>query len=152
MKVVATNKFAHKLYDIQEKFEAGIKLLGPEVKSIRNGNISLKEGYARIKRNELFLINVNIAEYKNSSLKNYDPKRDRKLLVHRNEINRLIGLQQQKGYTLVPLQTYFQGNKIKIEIGLGKGKRQYDKRDDIKKREANIAIDRAMKKSKLRIS
>ncbi|MDD5066242.1 MAG: SsrA-binding protein SmpB [bacterium] len=148
MKVIADNRNAFRLYEIEEKLEAGIQLLGDEVKSVRNNAVSLKEGYARVRKGELFLINVNISEYGNSSLAKYNPKRDRRLLVHKKEINRLAGLQERQGYTIVPLQVYFKGNKVKVEIGLGKGKRKYDKRDDIKKREAKRDIDRAMKKNK----
>lgn len=146
MKVVIINKNANRSYNIEEKIEAGIQLTGPEVKSIRQGSINIKEGYASISNNELFLHNVNIGKYKYYSLKNYNPKRKRKLLVHKSQIKRLIGKQQKKGYTIIPLQVYFQKDLIKIEIGIGKGKTRRDKRQDIKKREDNIAIDRAMKK------
>ena len=147
MKVIAVNKHANRLYNIEEKLEAGIQLIGDEVKSIRQGGISIKEGYARISNNELFLYNVNISAYKNSSLKNYDPKRKRKLLVHKNQIKRMIGKQQERGYTIVPLKAYFKKHLVKIEIGIGKGKTKIDKRQDIKKREDNVAIERAMKKN-----
>lgn len=150
MKAVVINKNAKRSYDIEEKIEAGIQLTGPEVKSVRQGSISIKEGYARINNNELFLYNVNISGYKNSSLKDYNPKRQRKLLVHKSQIKRMIGKQQEKGYTIIPLQVYFQKNLIKVEIGIGKGKSKIDKRQDIKKREDNIAIGRAMKKNLLR--
>lgn len=150
MKVIAINKQANRFYNIEETLESGIQLLGDEVKSLRNGSVSLKEGYARVKHDELFLINVHISEYKNSSLKSYDPKRDRRLLIHKKEIHRLIGKQQERGYTLVPMKMYFNGNKIKVEIGLGKGKSHVDKREDIKKKEDNMTIDRAMKKTLLK--
>lgn len=148
MKVVAQNKNANRLFQIEEKFEAGAVLLGDEVKSIRNNAIQLKEGYARVRQGELFLIGVNISAYGNSSLRAYNPRRDRKLLVHKREILRLSALQERQGYTMVPLQVYFKGNKAKFEIGVGKGKREYDKREDIKKREAKRDIDRAFKKSR----
>ncbi len=146
MKAVIINKYAKRSYDIEEKLEAGIQLTGPEVKSIRQGSINIKEGYARISNNELFLHNVNISKYKHCSLQTYNPRRKRKLLVHKSQIKRMIGKQQIKGYTIIPLQVYFQKGLIKIEIGIGKGKTRRDKRGDIKKREAKIAIGRAMKK------
>lgn len=147
MKVITINKQAQRSYTIEETLEAGIQLIGDEVKSIRQGSISIKEGYARVKNNELFLYNTHISEYKNSSLKEYNPKRERKLLIHKKQIKRLIGKQQEQGYTLVPLKVYLNKNLIKIEIGLGKGKSRIDKRQDIKKREDNVAIERAMKKN-----
>ena len=147
MKVIVVNKYAKRLYDIEEKLEAGIQLIGSEVKSIRQGSISVKEGYARISNNELFLYNVYISPYKNSSLKNYDPRRKRKLLIRKNQMKRMIGKQQERGYTIIPLQVYFEKNLVKVEIGIGKGKTRTDKRQDMKKREDNIAIERAMKKS-----
>lgn len=150
MKVIAVNKNAQRLYAIEETLEAGIQLLGDEVKSLRNGSVSIKEGYARVRQNELFLVDVHIKEYKNSSLKNYDPKRNRRLLIHKREIQRLLGKQQEKGYTLVPTRIYFKGNKVKVEIGLGKGKSKVDKRQDIKRREDNIAINRAFKKNRIK--
>ncbi len=150
MKIIALNKNAKRSYDIKEKIEAGIQLIGSEVKSIRQGSISIKEGYARIDNNELFLYNIHIGEYKNSSLKTYNPKRKRKLLVHKSQIKRMIGKQQERGYTIIPLQVYLQKNLIKVEIGIGKGKTKIDKRQDIKKREDNIAIERAMKKNLLK--
>ena len=144
---MAVNKYARRSYIIEDKLEAGIQLTGDEVKSIRQGSISIKEGYARITDNELFLCNVNISKYKNSSLKIHNPKRKRKLLVHKNQIKRMIGKKQIKGYTIVPLRVYFNKNLVKVEIGIGKGKSHIDKRQDIKKREDKIAIDRAMKKN-----
>ncbi len=151
MKIITENKNAKRLYDIEEKLEAGIELLGPEVKAIREGRVNIRDGYARIKNNELFLTNVHISEYKNSSLKNYDPMRDRKLLVHKREIKRLIGKQQEKGYTIVPLKMYWKNNKIKVELGIGKGKSKIDRREDIKDRESKRAIDRAFKKNYLKM-
>lgn len=150
MKIIAINKQAFRLYTIEEKFEAGISLSGTEVKSLRAGGVSLKEGYARIKNNELYLCNVHISEYKNSSFTSHDPRRDRKLLVHRQEIKRLLGKQREKGWTIVPLKIYFKNKWAKIELGLGKGKREYDKRDDIKKREHQRSIEREIKKRKIK--
>ena len=147
MKIVAVNKFANRSYDIDETIEAGIALIGCEVKSVRQGSISIKEGYARVENNEIFLVNVNISEYKNNSSQSYEPKRKRKLLLHKRQIKRLIEKQTEKGYTLVPTKVYFKKNIIKVEIGVGKGKTKSDKRQDIKKREDNIAMERAMKKN-----
>ncbi|MBN1898086.1 MAG: SsrA-binding protein SmpB [Spirochaetes bacterium] len=149
-RVIATNKNALRLYHIDEKLEAGIELAGSEVKSIRAGSIALKDGYARLKNDELYLFNVHISEYKNSSIQNHDPKRSRRLLIHRKQIKRLIGKQREKGYTLIPLKVYFKGKWIKVELGLGRGKKKYDKREDIKKREHTIAIQRELKKHRLK--
>jgi SsrA-binding protein len=152
-RVIATNRNALRLYHIDEKLEAGIELAGSEVKSIRAGSIALKDGYARLKGDELYLFNVHISEYKNAgSAANHDPKRSRRLLVHRNQIKRLIGKQREKGYTLVPLKVYFKGKWIKVELGLGRGKKKYDKREDIKKREHKIAMERGLKKHRLKKS
>jgi SsrA-binding protein len=150
MKIIAVNKEAEKLYNIEEKFEAGIALTGTEVKSLREGNVSLKDGYAKIKNNELYLCNVHISEYKNGSLTNHNPKRERKLLLHKSEIKRLIGKQQQRGWTIVPLKIYFKDKWAKVELGLGKGKTKVDIREKLKKDEHRIAIERAYKKSKLK--
>ena len=150
MKIIATNKQANRLYDIEERLEAGIELKGTEVKSIRQGRINLKDGYARVKNGELYLCNVHISEYKNGSFTNHNPKRDRKLLVHKREIKRLMGKQQERGYTIVPLKLYFKGKWAKVELGIGKGKKKYDRREDIKKREHQIAIERELKKRKLK--
>lgn len=150
MKIIATNKQANRLYDIEERFEAGIELKGTEVKSIREGRVSLKDGYARVKNGELYLCNVHISEYKNGSFTNHNPRRDRKLLVHKYEIKRLMGKQQERGYTIVPLKLYFRGKWAKVELGIGKGKKRYDRREDIKKREHQIAIERELKKRKLK--
>jgi len=150
VKIIATNKQANRLYDIEERLEAGIELKGTEVKSIRQGRINLKDGYARVKNGELYLCNVHISEYKNGSFTNHNPKRDRKLLVHKREIKRLMGKQQERGYTIVPLKLYFKGKWAKVELGIGKGKKKYDRREDIKKREHQIAIERELKKRKLK--
>jgi len=150
VKIIATNKQASRLYNIEENLEAGIELKGTEVKAIREGRVALKDGYARVKNGELYLCNVHISEYKNGSFTNHNPKRDRKLLVHKQELKRLMGKQQEKGYTIVPLKIYFRGKWAKVELGIGKGKRKYDKREDIKKREHQIAIERELKKRKLK--
>lgn len=140
----ATNKKAFHDYFIEDTYEAGIRLLGTEVKSIREGGANLKEGYARVENGEVFLY-CNISPYKAGNINNHDPQRKRKLLLHRAEINRIIGTTMQKGYSLVPLKIYFKRGKAKAEIGLAKGKKDYDKREDIKKRDAQREVAQAFK-------
>ncbi len=146
MKVIQKNKKAFFDYRIKETFEAGIALLGHEVKSVKGGNISLKGGFVTINQGEVWLLNANISLYKHATDKNYDPHRTRKLLLHRKEIERLIGKVQEKGITLVPLKIYLKKGKIKIEVGLGEGKKKYDKRQAIKEREDKRKIERAIRK------
>ncbi len=143
--VVATNRKAYHDYSIQETFEAGISLLGTEVKSLRAGKANLKESYAIIKNNEVFLLGCHISPYSHGNIENHDPLRTRKLLLNRKEIDKLWGNISQKGLTLVPLKIYFKNGKAKIELGLAKGKRQYEKRASIKEKEANREIERHMK-------
>jgi len=145
MKLVAQNKKAYHDYSIEDTFEAGIQLLGTEVKSLRDGKANLKDSYVLIKNAEVFLFNCHISPYTHGNIMNHDPLRTRKLLLHRKEIERLKGKAQQKGYSLIPLKIYFKGPFIKVEIGLGKGKREYEKRESIKEREAKRDIERAMK-------
>lgn len=145
MKVVAQNRKAFHDYSIEETAEAGIQLLGTEVKSLRDGKANLKDSYVLIKDSEAFLFNCHISPYTHGNIMNHDPLRTRKLLLHAKEIERLKGKMQQKGYTLVPLKIYFKGPYAKVEIGLGKGKREYEKREAIKEREAKRDIERAMK-------
>ena len=147
IKVVAQNKKASHDYFIEQTYEAGIVLSGTEVKSVRQGKVNLKDSYAMIKNNEVILCGMHISPYEQGNIFNKDPLRDRKLLLHRSEINKLIGYIQQKGLTLVPLQVYFKNGKVKVEIGVAKGKKLHDKRDDIAKREAKREIDRRMKES-----
>ena len=147
IKVISNNRKAFFLYEILEKYEAGIELVGTEVKSIRAGKVNLTDGYAFIKNAEVWLSNVHISSYAASSLYfNHDPRRIRKLLMHRKEINQLIGKIEQKGLTLVPLKLYFKGSLVKISLGLGKGKKLHDKRQADKqkdiKREIKIALKR----------
>jgi len=140
------NKQARFDYSILETFEAGIVLSGQEVKSIKNGTISLKGSYVTMKGNEAYLLNAYVAPYKMAGpLPSYDPSRSRKLLLHRREISSLIGKLKQKGHTLVPLKIYTKHGKIKLEFGLGVGKKLADKRETIKKREVNRQIERALK-------
>jgi SsrA-binding protein len=145
-KVFAKNKRAYFDYEILEKYEAGIELLGFEVKSIKTGHISLKGSFVIIKDSEAFLLNVYIPPYQaKNTPKSYDPSRTRKLLLKKSEIKSLIGKQKQKGLTLVPLKAYNKRGKIKIEIGLAKSKKKFDKREKIKRREFEREKERALK-------
>jgi SsrA-binding protein len=148
MKIVCQNRKAYHDYTIEETIEAGIRLLGTEVKSLREGKANLKDSYVLIKNSEVFLLNCHISPYTHGNIMNHDPLRTRKLLLHRNEIERLRGKAQQKGYTLIPLKIYFKGSYAKVEVGFAKGKRQYEKRDTIREREAKRAIERVMKSKK----
>ena len=145
-KLIANNKKAWHDYFFEEKFEAGIELVGTEVKSIRQGHCSIKEAFIRIDKNgEVQIYGMHISPYEKGNIFNRDPLRVRKLLLHRHEIRRLIGKVEQKGYTLVPLQVYFKGSRIKVEIALAKGKKLYDKRQDIAKRDQRRAAEREFK-------
>lgn len=143
-KLIAKNPTAFHNYFIDEKLEAGIVLSGTEIKSIRNGKANLKDSYAIIKNGEVFIVGLHISPYEQGNIFNKDPLRDRKLLLNRREINKLIGLTKQKGCSLVPLNMYFKGSLIKIELGVGKGKKLYDKREDIAKKEAERRIKQQM--------
>ena len=145
MNIVCQNRKAYHDYHIEEKTEAGIALLGTEVKSLREGKGNLKDSYVLAKDSELFLINCHISPYSHANITNHEPLRTRKLLLHKKEIERLRGQVAQKSYSLIPLKIYFKGSFAKVEIGLAKGKRQYEKRDAIKKKEADREIERAMK-------
>ncbi len=145
-KVLATNKKAFHEYFILDKFEAGIALLGTEVKSIREGRINLKDAYAQVKREEAFLLNCHISPYSHGNRENHDPLRTRKLLLHRREIRKLIGKTQEKGLTLVPLRAYLRRGKIKVELGLARGKKLFDKRETERRKEAERESRAAMKK------
>lgn len=135
MKVVAQNRKAIHNYFIEEKYEAGIELKGSEVKSIREGRISIEEGYCTIENGEMFLKDVHIAPYEKGGVFNHDPKRKRKLLLHKNEIKRLIGKVERRGYTLIPLKVYFNDKgKCKVEIALAKGKKSIDKRKELREK------------------
>ena len=144
-RVIAHNKKAFHDYFIDEEFEAGIELLGTEVKSVRAGKINLKDSYVSLKTGEAILIGTHISPYEHGNIFNKDPERARRLLLHKREINRLIGLTQQQGYTLIPLRVYFKKQLVKVSIGLCRGKKNYDKRDAIAKRDAKRNIDRAIK-------
>lgn len=145
IRLVANNKKAWHDYFIEDKFEAGIELKGTEVKSIRMGHCSIKEAFIRVEKNEVYLYGMHVSPYEKGNIFNRDPLRVRKLLLHRSEIRKLIGKMAQKGYTLVPLQVYFKGGLIKVEIALAKGKKLYDKRDDIAKKDQRRAAEREFK-------
>jgi SsrA-binding protein len=144
-KVIATNRKAWHDYHIDEKYEAGIALRGTEVKSLRQRKVSLKESYAEIRNGEVFIVGLHISPYEAGNQFNHDPKRTRKLLMHKAEIRRLIGKTKEKGYTLIPLRMYFnERGKAKLELGLARGKKTYDKRQDIAKRDAERDLKRAL--------
>ena len=143
---IAINRRAYHDYFIDEKLEAGIMLTGPEVKSVRNGRTNLRDGFVRINGNEAWLENVHISPYEQANLMNVEPLRPRKLLMHRKEIASLIGKVRQKGYTLIPLRVYFKRNHAKVEVGLARGKREYDKREAIAERDAKREIARVMRR------
>ena len=145
IKLVANNKKAYHDYFIDEKFECGIELFGTEVKSIRMGKCSVKEAFVRIDKNEVYIYGMHINPYEKGNIFNKDPLRARKLLMHRSEINKLEGKIREKGLTLVPLQVYFKGSLVKVEIGLARGKKLYDKRASMKERDTKREIDRALK-------
>ncbi len=143
--LIANNKKAYHDYFIEETFEAGLALVGTEVKSLRQGQCSIKESFVRVEDGEVFVYQMHIPPYEKGNIFNKDPLRVRKLLLHKREINRLIGQQQQKGYTIVPLKVYFKDSRVKIEIGLARGKKLYDKRDDIAKRDTKREAEREFK-------
>ncbi|ASS90318.1 MAG: SsrA-binding protein SmpB [Bacillaceae bacterium] len=142
-KLIAQNKKAHHDYFIEETYEAGIVLQGTEIKSIRAGRANLKDAFARVEKGEVFLHNMHISPYEQGNRYNHEPLRTRKLLLHRREINKLIGATKEQGYSLVPLKLYIKNGFAKVLIGLGKGKKKYDKREDLKRKEAKREIERA---------
>lgn len=144
-KIIATNRKARHDYFIDETYEAGIALTGTEIKSARAGRVNLRDSYVQVRNGELWLIDTHIAPYKQAGHSSHEPKRPRKLLMHRREINRLQGQVQEKGYTLVPLRLYLKDNKwAKVEIALARGKKLYDKRQSIRERDAQREIERAL--------
>jgi SsrA-binding protein len=146
-KIVSDNRQARFLYEILETYEAGIELKGTEVKSIREGKANLRDGYALIRNGEAWLINVHISPYSmTSQYFNHEPLRTRKLLLHKQEIRKLLGKVQQKGLTLVPLKMYLKKGRVKLSIGLGRGKKLHDKRDDLKQRQDKRDMERALKR------
>lgn len=146
-KIIATNPTARHNYNIIDTYEAGIVLTGTEIKSIRNGKINLKDSYGIIKNGEAYIYGMHISPYEHGNIFNKDPLRNRKLLLNKREINKLAGLIKQQGYTLVPISLYFSGNFVKLELGVGKGKKIYDKRQDIAKKEAELRIRKQLGKN-----
>ena len=144
-RIITQNRKAWHDYFVDEKYEAGIALFGTEVKSIRQGSVNLKDSYCSIKNGELFVVGMHVSPYEKGNIFNREPLRDRKLLMHKKEIAKLGGLITQKGYTLVPLSLYFSGKNVKVEIGLCRGKKLYDKRDSAAEKQANREMDRRMK-------
>ncbi|HAA4852477.1 TPA_asm: SsrA-binding protein [Listeria monocytogenes] len=144
-KLVAQNKKARHDYAIEETFEAGIVLQGTEIKSVRNARVNLKDSYARIDRGEIFLHNMHISPYEQGNRYNHDPLRTRKLLLHKKQISRLIGETKESGYSIVPLKMYIKDGYAKVLIGVARGKKKYDKRQDLKQKEAKRDIERAFK-------
>jgi len=143
-KLIAKNPVARHDYEIIDTFETGIVLTGTEIKSIRQGKVNLKDSYASIHNGEVFVHSMHISPYEHGNIFNKDPLRDRKLLLNKQEIRKLIGLINQKGYTLVPISIYFQGSFVKLELGIGKGKKLYDKREDLKKKDQERYIKQHM--------
>ncbi len=144
-KLIAQNRKARYDYFLEEKYEAGIALSGTEVKSLRAGNVNFRDSYAMIRGEEIYIVGMYISPYEKGNINNVDPDRDRKLLLHKAEIRKLIGKTEQKGYSLMPTKIYFKRNKAKLEIALAKGKRLYDKRRDVAERDAKRSIDRKLK-------
>ncbi len=147
VKLIANNKKAYHDYFIEDKYETGIELFGTEVKSIRMGKCSIKEAFIRIEKGEVYIYGMHINPYEKGNIFNKDPLRTRKLLLHKSEIAKLGSKIAEKGYTLVPLQVYFKGSLVKVEMGLAKGKKLYDKRDDIAKKDQKREIEREMKQT-----
>lgn len=145
VKIIAQNKKAYHDYFVEEKYEAGVELFGTEVKSIRLGKVNVKESYCDIKDGEVFVLGMHISPYEQGNVFNKDPLRPKKLLLHKREILKLFGLVAQKGYTLVPLQVYLKNSRVKVEIGLCRGKKLYDKRDDMARNDAKRDMERAFK-------
>ena len=146
-KLIAKNPTARHNYSITETIEAGIVLSGTEIKSIRNGKVNLKDTYVNIKNGEAYIYGMHISPYEQGNIFNKDPLRNRKLLLHKKEILKLADKIKLKGLSLVPISLYFSRNKVKVEIGIGKGKKLYDKREDIAKKDAQMKINRALKNS-----
>jgi SsrA-binding protein len=147
-KTLVSNRRARREYSIEETYEAGLVLKGSEIKSIRAGRANLQDSYVTIRDGEAWLVNTHVSPYKQASIENHEPKRDRKLLLNRREIDRLVGKVQAKGYTMIPLRLYLKNNRAKVEIALAKGKKLYDKRADLAKRQAQRDMERAMRRSR----
>ena len=149
IKQISKNPTAYHNYNIEEKLEAGIVLSGTEIKSIRHGKVNLKDTYAILKKGEVFIVGMHISPYDHGNIFNKDPLRDRKLLLNKREISKLIGLTKQKGYSLIPISLYFKGSLVKVELGVGKGKKLYDKRQDLAKKDAERQIAYQLKNKQL---
>ncbi len=145
LKLIASNRKARFLYEILDRVEAGIALRGPEVKSLRAGRANLADSYAHVRRGELFLVNAHISPYEEAGRENKDPRRERKLLLHRSEIARLSGEVTERGLTLIPLSLYFKDGRVKVELALVRGKKVYDKREAIRRREEDREVQRAIR-------
>ncbi|MDR7922102.1 MULTISPECIES: SsrA-binding protein SmpB [unclassified Thermosynechococcus] len=146
VKVLSENRQARFQYEILETYECGLVLLGTEVKSIRAGKVNLRDGFARIRNGEVWLMNVHISPHESTNQSyNHDPLRDRKLLLHKQEIRKLVGKVEQKGLTLVPLKLYLKNGRVKVSLGLARGKKLHDKRQDLKQRQDKREMERAMK-------
>ncbi len=145
IKIIAQNKKAFHDYFVDERYEAGVELFGTEVKSIRAGKVNVKESYCDIKDGEVYVVGMHISPYEQGNIFNKDPMRPKKLLLHKREILKLFGLVSQKGYTLIPLQVYLKNSRVKIEIGLCRGKKLYDKREDMARNDAKRDMERAFK-------
>ena len=144
-KQIAQNRKAYQDYFVDDRYEAGIALTGTEIKSVRAGGVNLKDAYCQIKNGEMWVVGMHISPYEHGSFINREPLRDRKLLMHKREIRKLAGQITQKGFTLIPLSLYFSGQRVKVEVGLCRGKKQYDKRDAIAKAESDREIERGLK-------
>lgn len=150
-KIIATNKTARVNYEIGDTYEAGIVLVGTEVKALRAGKVNLKDSYAVVKDNEVYLRDMHISPYDHGNRYNHDPLRMRKLLLHKREIKRLYGKSREKGLSLIPLKIYFKNGKVKVEIGVGRGKKLHDRRQDIKQREERRNISREFKSKRIKV-
>ena len=148
-RLICKNPTAYHNYEIEDKLEAGIVLSGTEIKSIRQGKVNLKDTYATIKHGELYVVGMHISPYEHGNIFNKDPLRDRKLLLQKREINKLIGLTKQKGYSLVPITLYFKGSLVKLELGIGRGKKLYDKRQELAKKDAQKQIAQHFKEKNM---
>lgn len=150
IKLAAQNRKAYHDYFVEDRYEAGIELFGTEVKSIRAGALNLKDSFCVAKDGEIYAYSLHISPYEQGSIFNRDPDRPKRLLMHKREIRKLHGLQKQDGYALIPLSVYFKNSRVKVELGLCKGKKNYDKRDAVAKRDARREMDRAMREKNLR--
>ncbi len=147
MRTIARNKKASHLYFLEDRFEAGIVLRGTEIKSVRAGKVSIKDSYVRVKNGEAFIINMHIAKYKQGNMHNHDETRERKLLLHKSELNKLYGKTHKDSYTIVPTEVYIKEGLCKLEIALAKGKKKHDKRRVLKEKDMKRRMDKAMKES-----